>query len=228
MKLNQVIASFMTEITKAQANADAYAKEIKEYYKEDAYLRLLTAPRVTVKEVKLDLKYAILETEQVYKWIFVLESNLSLWSIYIRSVDNGKSFQGQVGLIAESNIGPINLSVFKAENSDGNNYEVQIGDRNDTWVIGDRANQRVVELRLTTQNGNLEGTVIYNGEDPIEITCFKADESEGNNVYIINYNYNNILSTDNEVEVEVLTENLKNYSESTLSSISITLDMDNA
>ena len=227
MKLNQVIGSLITEITKAQANSDAYAKEIKEYYEEDAYLKLLTTAKITVKEVNLDLKYAILETEELYKWILGTESNLPFDSIDIGSEDSGQNLTGLVQTISLNGLaGAVEIAPLTAENSDGNNYEVKIGDQDDTWVIGDRLNQRVVALNLKrSQNGNLEGTVTYNGENPIEITCVKAEESEGNNLYIINYN--NILSTDNEVEVEVLTENLNNYPESMLSSISITLDMDN-
>ena len=62
-KLNQVIGAILTEITKAQATSDAYSRDLKASYREDSFLKLLAVPRIEVKDVTIDLKFAILTGE---------------------------------------------------------------------------------------------------------------------------------------------------------------------
>ena len=233
MKLNQVIASFLREIAKAQASSDAYAQELKESYKGDSFLRLLPVPRAAIEEIKLDLKYAILESERS-NWVIGSRDNQRVVAIDINSEDSGQTLTGTMKYIKEGAIG------FRATYSGGNNYivENQWGGSNapwhegGTWVIGDRTSQRVVALNLTSQDEgkSLNGTVTYNGEGSIDLTCVRAEgdtkSEQQQNVYIASY----IDKTDNrsEVEVEVITDNLNNFPESMLSSISITLDIDSA
>ena len=59
-KLNDVIGAFMAEIAKAQAVSDSYSRTLQESYKADVFLKLLPVPRTTVKQVVVDLKFAIL------------------------------------------------------------------------------------------------------------------------------------------------------------------------
>lgn len=65
MKLKQVIASILTDLTQAQSLSDAYSREIKTAYKEDSLLRLLSVPKAEIKEIKLDLKIAFLQADRV-------------------------------------------------------------------------------------------------------------------------------------------------------------------
>jgi hypothetical protein len=58
-KLNQIIGAILTEITKAQATSDAYSRDLKASYREDPFLKLLSVPRIEVKDVTIDLKFAI-------------------------------------------------------------------------------------------------------------------------------------------------------------------------
>jgi hypothetical protein len=65
MKLKQVIASILTDLTKAQFLSDSYSSELKAAYKEDSLLRLLSVPKAEIKEIKLDLKIAFLQADRV-------------------------------------------------------------------------------------------------------------------------------------------------------------------
>ncbi|BAF99972.1 MULTISPECIES: hypothetical protein [Microcystis] len=62
-KLNQVIGAILTEITKAQATSDAYLRDLKASYRENPFLKLLSVPRIEVRDVTVDLKFAILTGE---------------------------------------------------------------------------------------------------------------------------------------------------------------------
>lgn len=65
MRLKQVIASILTDLTQAQSASDAYSRKIKAAYKEDSSLRLLSVPKAEIKEIKLDLKLAFLKANRV-------------------------------------------------------------------------------------------------------------------------------------------------------------------
>ena len=62
-KLNQVIGAILTEITKAQATSDAYSRDLKASYPDDPFFKFLSVPRTEIKDVMIDLKFAILKGE---------------------------------------------------------------------------------------------------------------------------------------------------------------------
>lgn len=94
-------------------------------------------------------------------------------AIDITSADNGHTLTGTMTYAGEGPIG------FKATNVKGNTYTVenQWGGSSapwhpgGTWVIGARADQRVVQLKADSTNNsggkNLGGTMTYVGEGPI-------------------------------------------------------------
>jgi hypothetical protein len=62
-KLKQVIGAILSDITKGQAISDGYSRDLKSSYREDPILKLLSVPRTEIKEVTIDLKFAILKGE---------------------------------------------------------------------------------------------------------------------------------------------------------------------
>lgn len=63
-KLKEVIGKILNDITKAQALSDTYSRDLKSSYREDPFLKLLSVPRTEIKDVTIDLKFAILRGEQ--------------------------------------------------------------------------------------------------------------------------------------------------------------------
>jgi hypothetical protein len=63
-KLKQVIGAILSDITNAQSISDAYSRDLKPSYREDPFLKLLSVPRTEIKDVTIDLKFAILRGEQ--------------------------------------------------------------------------------------------------------------------------------------------------------------------
>ncbi|MGL5192657.1 MAG: hypothetical protein ACRC8Y_03490 [Chroococcales cyanobacterium] len=62
-QIKQFIGAILSEVTKAQAISDTYSRDLKHSYQEDPVLNLLSVPRTKIKEVTIDLKFAILKTE---------------------------------------------------------------------------------------------------------------------------------------------------------------------
>lgn len=62
-KLENILGAIVSDITKAQTISDAYSRDLKLTYRENPSLKLLPIPRMEIKEVSLDLKFAILKAE---------------------------------------------------------------------------------------------------------------------------------------------------------------------
>ena len=109
-------------------------------------------------------------------WIIGSRADQNVVAIDITSSDNGNTLTGTMTYQGEGPIG------FKGVAFGSNNYTVenQWGGSSapwnpgGTWVIGGRANQKVIALNVTSSdNGNtLTGTMTYQGEGPIG---FKAN-----------------------------------------------------
>jgi hypothetical protein len=63
VKLNQVLGAILSDITQAQFISDAYSRDLKLSYREDPVLKLLSVPRTEIKDVTIDLKFAILKPQ---------------------------------------------------------------------------------------------------------------------------------------------------------------------
>jgi len=57
--LNQVIGTILQDIGKAKQTADVSSKEIGEQYSKDAILKHFPIPRVGIKNLTIDLKFAV-------------------------------------------------------------------------------------------------------------------------------------------------------------------------
>jgi hypothetical protein len=63
-KLKQVIGAILSDLSKGQAISDAYSRDLKTSYREDPVLKLISVPRTEIKNVTIDLKFAILKGEK--------------------------------------------------------------------------------------------------------------------------------------------------------------------
>lgn len=114
-------------------------------------------------------------------WVLGGRDNQKIVEIDISSGDGGKTLIGTITYEGEEPIG------LKASQITGNSYivENQWGGSSASWhpggnfIIGGKSGQNVVQLKvktMTTKNGDLEGTMTYAGEGPIE---FKGIETHG-------------------------------------------------
>ncbi|MEQ9062779.1 MAG: hypothetical protein RIE58_01285 [Vicingaceae bacterium] len=58
-QLHHVIGSILRDIAQGRVTADVYSREVSKYYEQDSLLRLFPVPRTEIKEVEIDLKFAI-------------------------------------------------------------------------------------------------------------------------------------------------------------------------
>jgi OAA-family lectin sugar binding domain len=106
-------------------------------------------------------------------------------AIDVASSDGGVTLTGTMTYSGE---GPIGFKAAQTENAvysvenqwGGNNAPWQVGG---TWVMGNRASQRIVALKVNSSDGGatLTGTMTYSGEGPIG---FKGSR-EGANNYVV-------------------------------------------
>jgi len=74
--LNQVIGTILQDIGKAKQSADVSSKEIGEQYSKDAILKNFPIPRVGIKDLSINLKFAITKVENDEIEIAVTNSEL--------------------------------------------------------------------------------------------------------------------------------------------------------
>ena len=182
MKLKQVIASILTDLTQAQSIADSYSRRVKAAYKNDPSLRLLPVPKAEIKEVKLDLKVAFLATNQV--------------TIYEHPDYKGKSQELIEGSYDRKNLtlGDNVLSSLKI--SEGMKV-----------TLYDRENFQGQSKSFTEDMPNMTTYDFDNKTSSIKVEQISTGNGGG-------------------LHVEILTDKLQQIPESSLSSISITLDLD--
>jgi hypothetical protein len=58
-QLHHIIGSILRDIAQARVTADVYSREVSKYYEQDSLLRLFPVPRTEIKEIEIDLKFAI-------------------------------------------------------------------------------------------------------------------------------------------------------------------------
>jgi hypothetical protein len=120
-------------------------------------------------------------------WIIGCRGSQNVVAIDISSNDGGTTFNGTMTYNGEGPIG------FQANAIDGGVYTVQNQwggssapwNPGGTWVMGCRANQNVVAVSITSNDGGqtLTGTMTYAGEGPIG---FKASLYGSNNYLVEN------------------------------------------
>lgn len=74
--LNQVIGTILQDIGKAKQTADVLSKEIGEQYKNDAILKHFPIPRVGIKDLTINLKFAVTNVENGEIEVVVTNSEL--------------------------------------------------------------------------------------------------------------------------------------------------------
>lgn len=62
-QLSQIIGAILSDITRARAISDTYTRDLKPSYEQDPFLKFLSVPRTDIKEVTLELKFAIIKGE---------------------------------------------------------------------------------------------------------------------------------------------------------------------
>ncbi|MCM1982969.1 MULTISPECIES: hypothetical protein [Cyanophyceae] len=192
MKLKKVVASILTDLTRAQAASDAYSREIKAAYKEDSLLRLLPVPKAEIKEIKLDLKFAFLKADRVVLY-------------------EQPNYQGRSQELLEGNYTPEILKVRTNENE----MSLKVSDGMKVTISG--------ESFVDSADDGIKTSAIIFTEDTPKIV-FSVDIFKSIKVEHISTNE---LTDDLEtLDVEILTDELKQLPESVLSSISITLNLD--
>ncbi len=61
-KLSEILGGITKDITQAQITSDLTSLEYFEYYQQDELLKLMDVPRLKIKDISINLKFAIAET----------------------------------------------------------------------------------------------------------------------------------------------------------------------
>lgn len=178
-KLKQILGKILSEITKAQAISDAYSRDLKPSYQEEPFLKLLSVPRTKIKDVTINLKFAILKGEQQK----LLGSKVVIYQ--------DRAYQGVSQELSEGGYDIANLEIYKQANGTLYQVENQWGgssaswNEGGKWLIGGRPNQNVVAIDISSTDAGqtLSGTMTYAGEGPI---AFRSTRSDGNNYTVEN------------------------------------------
>lgn len=183
-KLKQVIGAILSDITKGQAISDAYSRDLKSSYREDPVLKLISVPRTEIKDVTIDLKFAILKGEK---------DTISTDKLPERKVQiyEDSNYEGASKELSEGSYDIARLEIDQQANRRFYQVENQWGGLsapwNDggRWLIGGRTNQNVVAIEVKSSDGGqtLNGTMTYAGEGPIG---FRTTRSDGNNYIVEN------------------------------------------
>ena len=182
LKLKQVISSILRDFTEAQHISDVYSSKLKESYKQDPMLALLNVPRAEIKEVTLDLKFAILKIPCVI--------------VYERFNFQGTSqelSEGNYYDVSSLNIGKNSLNSLKVPNG--------------------------VTVTLYKQK-HLEGDSKEFKQDTPEV---EDNFSKAASIKI----ERNLPINPDDLDIEIITEQLTKNPQSSISSVSLTLHLDN-
>jgi hypothetical protein len=178
-KLEQIVGSLLKDISQAQAISDAYSRDLRSTYREDPYLKLLSVPRTEIKEVTVDLKFAILSPQN------------EVISISKVMIYQDRAYQGVSQELYEGSYDLASLEIYKQATGTSYQVENQWGGSSapwhegGTWVIGDRSNQNVVAIDIQSSDGGqtLNGTMTYMSEGPIG---FRATRTDANSYTVEN------------------------------------------
>ncbi len=178
-ELHQVIAKIMSEISKAQSLSDSYSATLLSLYQKDPLLKFYQAPRLEASEVTIDLKFAF------------LGGATSSDSSKKVTIYQGKDFQGLSQELAVNSYDTASLTFYGMVT--GQFYQIKTLENLSsasqdcgTWALGARSSQKVVALKVQSNNGGetLEGVMIYDAEGPIG---FRAIRTNDNN-YTVEHN----------------------------------------
>ena len=62
-QLHHIVGAILRDIVQARVTSDIYSRDISKYYEKDSLLRLFPIPRSEIREVNIDLKFAIKNVE---------------------------------------------------------------------------------------------------------------------------------------------------------------------
>jgi hypothetical protein len=206
-RLNQIIGAILTEITKAQATSDAYSRDLKASYREDAFLKLLSVPRIEVKDVTIDLKFAILKNS------FNALIPLLLGNYECHKYDaEGKNDYHYV------TISKVNDTTLKWSNRAGVSWMLSL--------IDDKTKLDVGNDCPYFKDGHKQVTVVWEGSQVSGLVGpFDELYSKSNDVTASSKDEENSITNVESMEIEVNADCLDKLPETVISSISITLDM---
>lgn len=76
--LKEIVASALTDIAFARAEADQQSAQLSEKYRNDPILQYFPVPRVEINELVIDLKFAIEKTDSNRKTLSVITESKTL------------------------------------------------------------------------------------------------------------------------------------------------------
>ena len=103
--LNQVVGTILQDIGKAKQVADMSSKEISEKYRQDGILKHFPIPRVGIKDLTINLKFAVTNTDNDEIEIAVTNSELenipeaNISSLQLNTEINYYQFDNQQNVI---------------------------------------------------------------------------------------------------------------------------------
>ena len=206
-KLKQIIGTILSDITKAQAISDTYSRDLKPSYKEDPFLKLLSVPRTDIKEVTIDLKFAILKEN------FNTSVPLILGNYECHKYDaEGKNDWHYV------TISKVNDTTLKWSNRACVSWTLSLTE--------DKAKLDVGSDCPYFKDGHKQVTIVWERGQVSGLTG-PWDElySKSNDVTASSKDEQNLITDLESMEIEVVTDYLTSLPEATLSSISLKLDL---
>jgi hypothetical protein len=60
-ELHHLVGAILRDLAQGRVTSDLYSREVSRYYEQDSLLRLFPIPRTEIKEVEIDLKFALAE-----------------------------------------------------------------------------------------------------------------------------------------------------------------------
>jgi hypothetical protein len=210
-KLNQIIGAILTEITKAQATSDAYSRNLKSSYREDPFLKLLSVPRTEVKNVTIDLKFAILKDN--FNTSIPLLLGQYEYEAYEGRMDEPESRKNYYVTISQ-----VNDTTLKWSNNDGVSWMLFLTDDKTKLDVGSDCPY--------FKDGYKQATVVWEGGQVSGlISPFQELYSKSNDVTASSKDEQNSIMNVESMEIEVNTDCLEKLPDTVISSISIKLDM---
>jgi len=225
VQLKQVVSSILTDISKAQIIADRYANRFYDYYQDnsgDPKLKGLTAPRMGIQSVTIDLKFAINQ----------LEYQQELYTDYLQKGVTGQNVS-QIEIGAEGKVigtfrqilpkvwsvswtGDANAvlsrwTIWHEQDVGGDDIYSIIFDNDESKTLFTPSRRITISINLAKKEFKARGHDLHHSTLPYRVLRATAVNSSEQNL--------------NNVDVEVTSNHLSTIPESAISSISMNIDM---
>ena len=235
-QLHHILGSILRDIAQARVTSDIYSREVSQFYEQDSLLRLFPIPRTEIKEIEIDLKFAISEisidpdrredTEGKISGIFEHYSEIITIAFFEKLRISSKivSFLDAVALVDT----PENTSVLKAAI-----FDYLLGNKKTFLRITENEEN---QINLTLDKGilftglsNLFDSVIYSKMKSVSSTWSKSKINTEINAKInsMNDEVEYLETSEYKAEVIVSNQELQLLPESSISSIKIVTTLKN-